>query len=152
MIKQYVGFCKKNFQSQLEFQHSVQKQYDREARKFQYEHNQRHPGKRIWRHVLYTRTYFFYVNGSQLSVDVTIVRFIYAGTNGTFTFYGSLFSAFTAYSLSFLHAAVSEMDDSLSAAALAVSAETLRSWSSLPAGGFTARKKCPEWPEHKPPL
>ncbi len=148
MIKHHIEFCKKNFQ----FQQTIQKQYDKEAKNFQYEHNRRHPGRHIWRHVLYTRTYFFYVNGIQLSVEVTIVRFIYAGTGSTFTFYGSLFSAFTAYSLGFIQTAVSEMDDRLSAAALAVSAETLKSWASLPPGGFTPRRKCPEWTEHKPPL
>lgn len=109
-------------------QSNIASEYDKQARDFQKKYNQTHPDAHIWRHILYKHIFYFSKNGQVLSVRVEIVRFIYAGTNKTFTFLGNLFRAFSRFTWNFLHAAVK---DPLSPAALEVSAETVYRWQKL---------------------
>lgn len=117
-------FFKQNFS----FQEQISSSYSRQALNFQFKHNQKHPDKRIWRHLLYRRTFYFFRNGEYFSVQVELVRFRYAGTNCTFTFYGNLFLAFSRFSSSFVHQAVSESDSIDGLAAPVVSRDTLKQW------------------------
>jgi len=116
------------FKHDFEFQKNISLHYDRKAMAFQSEYNRKHPGKRIWRHLLYKRTFYFYLHRRYISVEVEIVRFRYAKTNNTFTFYGSLFCAYSHFSAGFIKQAVSSSDDLLSPSALAVSVKTLNGW------------------------
>lgn len=136
-------FFKQNFQ----FQEKISSDYLDQVLKFQSRYNQRHQGSPIWRHGLYTRTFFFYSNGRSLSVEIQIVRFIYAGTNLTFTFYGSLFSAFSHFSREFIRQAVHEKNSPDSFPALTVSSETLEIWANLPDFRFPPRNPAPDIPE-----
>ena len=61
-------------------------------------------------------------------VDLENVRFIYAGTNSTFTFYGSLFLPFFRFPLESMRQAVSFPSG---IAAMEVSADTVSRWSKL---------------------
>lgn len=95
---------------------------------FQKEYNLKHPGMHIWRHILYRKTFRFFLNGQIISLDLEIVRFIYAGTNRTFTFYGSFFLPFFHFTKEFMRQAVRSPD---TLPALDVSAETIRRWTRL---------------------
>ena len=106
-------------------QDGIAADYDRQARQFQAEYNKKHPGRHIWRHILYRRTFCFFNFGQTFPVTLEIVRFIYAGTNKTFTFYGSLFLPFSHFSKDFMALAVSEPSGD---AALEVSESTVRCW------------------------
>ena len=77
---------------------SISEIYDREDRQFQQKYNHEHPGRHIWRHILHKRVFFFFTDKKWISVEVEIVRFIYAGTNKTMTFYGSMFLAYSSFS------------------------------------------------------
>ena len=131
-------FCKKN----LSIQQNISSLYNRLAVKFQYEHNQRQPHQRIWRHMLYPRTFFFFLHGTVISVQVEIVRFRFAGTNRTFTYYGPFFLPYSKFSRPFIHAALRADDMDTESPSLMVSCDTLASWRSrffrfLPASGTT---------------
>lgn len=118
------------FKQNISFQQKISSSYDSQALRYQFQHNQRHPDRRIWRHLLYRRTFYFLHNGCYLSVQIEIVRFRYAGTNSTFTFYGNLFLAFSRFSSGFVHQAISEADTLDGPASIVVSRETLRRWQS----------------------
>ena len=68
----------------------ISSRYQKEAVRFQHLHNSSHPEDRIWRHMLYIRTFHFLSGGVLLTVKVEMVRFIYVNSNRTFTFYSSL--------------------------------------------------------------
>lgn len=79
-----------------------QSQYDKECQAYQMTYNQRHPGAHIWRHLIYSRTIHFLRNGADITCVIRIVRFIFAGTNSSFTFYGSLILPRTHFSFPML--------------------------------------------------
>lgn len=122
----YKDFFKHNFS----FQQKILSCYDQEARNFQLQHNASHREHRIWRHMLYKRTFYFFRNGIHFSVEVEIVRFRFAGTNRTFTFYGSLFCSFSHFSKEFISKAVAENTDPFSSVAGLVSTQTILHWAS----------------------
>lgn len=142
MIKNCPVFFKQNFQ----FQQNILSEYNKQVLDYQFRYNLCHPISHIWRHNLYKRTFFFYKNGCSFSIQISVVRFIYAGTNRTFTFYGSLFSAFSHFSREFIQQAVQEKNIRDSFPALTVSAETLRTWCSLPDFRFPPRSPAPSLP------
>lgn len=117
-------FFKQNFL----FQEKISSSYNQQALRFQFRHNQKHPDRRIWRHLIYRRTFYFFRNGEYFSVQIELVRFRYAGTNRTFTFYGDLFLPFSRFSSCFVRQAVSETGCIDGPAASVVSPETLRQW------------------------
>lgn len=117
------------------FQKNISSCYARQAAAYQSKHNQKNPGQRIWRHMLYRRTFYFYLNGRHISVRIEIIRFRYAGTNTTFTFYGTLFCACSHFSAEFIKQAVSSSDELLSPSALTVSVKTLNCWKGWIRGG-----------------
>lgn len=106
--------------------------YDKEARSFQAAYNKRHPGRHIWRHILYTRTLYFFRDREHISVCVEIVRFRFAGSSRTFTFYGSLFASFSRFSAEFIRQAVSERDSPCGMASSVVHPSTIRRWGMAP--------------------
>lgn len=118
--------CKRFFSKTL--QNEISASYDEQARRFQKNYNTMHPDAHIWRHILYERTFIFYRNGQVLSVRVEIVRFIFAGTNKTFTYLGNLFRAFSCFPWEFLNAVVHDPESSV---ALEICAETLIRWKKL---------------------
>ncbi|MGN0398785.1 MAG: hypothetical protein ACI4EO_01540 [Blautia sp.] len=126
-IMNHNEFFKQNFL----FQRNFHIQYEKEARSFQSHYNSVHPSHRIWRHQLYLRTFFFYRNGFSFSIQVRVVRFIFAGTGKTFTFYGSLFSAFSRFSKELISQIVSDHTDPFCTAASLVSSETAAHWKAL---------------------
>ena len=136
-------FCNPFFQ----FRQHISDEYDRQARAFQKEYNLSHPDQHLWRHILYKRTFRFFKNGQAIPVDLEIVRFIYAGTNSTFTFYGSLFLPFFRFPITFMEQAVCSPSGT---AAMEVSADTVSRWGNL--GLFsdadTARPPKPHNPCH----
>lgn len=136
-------FFKQNFQ----FQKKFSSEYHSQVKKFQNRYNHLHPDSHIWKHGLYTRTFFFYRNGLSFSVEIQIVRFVYAGTNKTFTFYGTLFSAFSHFSREFIRQAVREKNSPDSFPALTVSIETLAAWEALSDFRFPPRIPAPDIPE-----
>lgn len=139
MIKKYSELFKQNF----DFQSKISSGYEREVKKFQFCYNQAHPDARIWRHLLYERTFFFFRDGIAFSVQVTLVHFVYAGTSRTFTFYGTLFCAFSHFSTEFIRQAVAEKDLRDSFPALTVPEVVLNVWASLPPSGFRPRSNPP---------
>ncbi len=139
MIKNYFNFFKQNFQ----LQQKIASEYEHQVRNFQLRYNDRHPKSHIWRHMLYTRIFFFYHDGVAFSVEIRLVRFIYAGTSHTFTFYGSLFCAFTHFSTSFIRQAVAEKEVPDSFPALTVPEIVLNVWAGLPPSGFSPRVPTP---------
>lgn len=116
------------FKHNPKFQDNLSSRYEREATVYQSGYNRKHPGKHIWRHMLYKRTFYFYLDGMHISVEVEIVRFRHARTNNTFTFHGTLFCAYSHFSAGFIKQAVSSSGDPLSPSALAVSVKTLNCW------------------------
>lgn len=125
IIMKNKDFFNPHFYDQLQ---DISSDYDKQARTFQKEYNFKHPGMHIWRHILYRKTFRFFLSGQMISVDVEIVRFIYAGTNRTFTFYGSFFLPFFHFTKEFMCQAVRSPD---TLPALEVSAETIRRWARL---------------------
>lgn len=140
MIKKYSELFKQNF----DFQSKISSDYERGTQNFQFRYNQAHPNARIWRHMLYKRTFFFFRDGIAFSVQVTLVRFVYAGTSRTFTFYGDLFCAFSHFSSEFIRQAVAEKDLGDSFPALTVPEVVLNVWGSLPPSGFRPRTNPPD--------
>ena len=138
IIMKYNTFFKYN----LQFQDKISLNYAQEAIVYQTRYNTAHPQHRIWRHLLYQRTFYFFQNGKLLSVRVELVRFRYAGTNRTFTFYGTLFCAYSHFAAEFIRRAVSESHIDDSPISLSVSLETLRYWKNwlvtgrVPSPGF----------------
>lgn len=126
-IMNHNEFFKQNFL----FQRNFHIQYEKEARSFQSHYNSVHPSHRIWRHQLYLRTFFFYRNGISFSIQVRVVRFIFAGTGKTFTFYGSLFSAFSRFSKELISQVVSDHTAPFSTTSSLVSSETAAHWKAL---------------------
>lgn len=124
MINKYNDFFKHN----LQFQKKISDSYDQEARQFQKVYNSKHPGHHIWRHILHARTFFFCRDGVCFSVRVEIVRFLYAGTSHTFTFYGSLFRAFSSFSEEFIRSAASSPTSIPNEVMLAIPPYTVASW------------------------
>jgi len=116
------------FKYNSKFQENISSCYDQQAAFFQSKHNKNHPEQRIWRHMLYKRTFYFSINGRHISVEIEIVRFRYVGTNKTFTYYGTLFCAYSNFSTGFIKQAVSSSNDLLSPSALTVSVKTLNCW------------------------
>ena len=116
------------FKHNSHFQSNISECYARQAAVYQSKYNRKHPRQHIWRHMLYKRTFYFYLYGRHISVEVEIVRFRFAGTNVTFTFYGTLFCAYTHFSTQFIKQAVSSSDELLSPSALIVSVKTLKCW------------------------
>ena len=121
------ALCKNEMKNQL--QDEIQARYNRLARSYQYKHNTSHPDGRIWRHMLCTRTFTFFRSGTAVEITVEIVRFIFAGTHHTFTFYAGLFLPFSRYAAEFVRSAISLPE---SGAALCVSRETICRWKRLP--------------------
>ena len=124
------SFCKP--QSEDSLRSEVQSRYDRAAKDFQYRHNQTPGARRIWRHMICRRTFLFLLSGRLVSVTIEIVRFVYAGTHQTFTFYGDLFVPRSHYPVEFIRNAIA---DRRSDYALCVSTATLRRWEKA---GFSA--------------
>lgn len=127
MINKYNDFFKHN----LHFQKIISASYDREARRFQKTYNSQHPLCHIWRHILYARTFFFCRGGICFSVRVELLRFLYAGTSRTFTFYGSLFLAFSSFSKEFIRSASSPCPSIPDEVMLLIPACTLARWARL---------------------
>lgn len=123
-IMKYNDFFKYN----SKFQKNIFSCYDQQAAAFQSKYNKNHPKQHIWRHMLYKRTFYFSLNGRHISIEIEIVRFRYVGTNKTFTFYGTLFCAYSNFSAEFIKQAVSSSDELLSPSALTVSVKTLNCW------------------------
>ena len=100
---------------------------------------------RIWRHMLYIRTFHFLSGGVLLTVKVEMVRFIYVNSSRTFTFYSSLFLPRTSYAREFIRTAISSPS---SEARFFVSAGTLRHWESTCSSFFPAQQdhNCPPRP------
>lgn len=121
------AFFKQNFS----FSKKISSLYEQEARSFQFRHNSSSSSAPVWRHMLYPRTFYFYRNGCVFSVRVKIIRFRFAGTNRTFTFYGSLFRSFSRFSQEFTRLACAEKDDPFSPVSTLVSTETLTRWAAL---------------------
>lgn len=130
-IMKYNEFFKHNFS----FQEKIASHYRQEVYQFQNKHNSSAGSDRIWRHQLYPRTFYFFRNGIAFSVRIYLVRFIYAGTSRTFTFYGTLFCAFSRYSKEFISSVLSEGGNKYGDASCLVSVETASRWVSghLPA-------------------
>lgn len=120
-------FFKQNFI----FQKKIILKYKEEARDFQQQYNLAHPEHRIWKHRYGLRTFYFFVQGSLIYVQVQILRFRFAGTNRTFTFYGSLFCAFSRFSRNFMAQAVAQADLLFSELSTLLSPKTLSRWESL---------------------
>jgi len=91
----------KSFSSIDAFISKTQMRYRNEADTFQHRYNEKNK-IHIWRHMLYSRIFHFYINGDLISVPVEIIRFIFAGSNKTFSFYGSLLLPRTTYSVPLL--------------------------------------------------
>ncbi len=115
------------FKHNFSFEQKISSEYNKQAVQYQFLHNLKSPDRRIWRHLLYRRTFYFQRDGVYFSVQIEIVRFKYAGTNTTFTFYGDLFLAFSRFSSQFVRQAVSEGTNGRFAASI-VSKETLTRW------------------------
>lgn len=120
-------FFKQNFA----FQKKIILKYKYEAQDFQQQYNLAHPQRRIWKHRYGLRTFYFFVQGSLIYVRVKILRFRFAGTNRTFTFYGSLFCAFSRFSRDFMAQAVAQAGFLFSALSTLLSPKTLSRWASL---------------------
>lgn len=119
------------FKHNLSFQKKIILQYIEEAENFQCQHNLTHPDQRIWKHRYDLRTFYFFDHGSFLYAQVRILRFRFAGTNRTFTFYGSLFCAFSHFAKTFMSQAVAQADVLLGELSTLVSIQTLSRWASL---------------------
>lgn len=140
MIKNMNHFFKKNLQCQQKFSLL----YKKEASDYQASYNRRHPQHPIWRHMLYTRTFYVFWQGGLYVIRIPIVRFLFAGTSKTFSFYGSLFCAFSHYARPFIHLAISDSDNPDSPVSLTVLPRTLKRWAALPAGAFPPRSPAPD--------
>ncbi len=116
------------FKPFLDFQLHISARYEQEARDFQLKYNASHPDCHIWRHMLYRRTFDFYHEGQHLSACIEVLRFRYAHTFRTFTFYGSLLCPFSHFSAGFIRQAIAEAGLLLSQTASLVSADTIRRW------------------------
>ena len=114
----------------------ISSRYQKEAVRFQHLHNSAHPEDRIWRHMLYERTFHFLRGGILLTVKVEMVRFIHVDSGRTFTFYSSLFLPRTSYVRKFIRTAISSPS---SEARFFVSAGTLRRWESTFASLYPAQ-------------
>jgi len=119
---------KELFKNNLNFQHIFSSCYAKQAAAYQAEYNQKNPRQRIWRHMLYKRTFYFFLDGRHVSVDIEIVRFRHARTNNTFTYYGTLFCAYSFFSVQFKRHAVCSSDELLSPSAVIISVKTLNCW------------------------
>jgi len=86
---------KELFMHNNHFQYNISSCYAQQVAAYQADYNRKNPDHRIWRHMLYKRTFFFFSGGRYISVEIEIVRFRFAGTNNTFTYYGTLFCAYT---------------------------------------------------------
>lgn len=116
------------FKYDLDVQNKFSSLYAREAVIYQSKYNRKHPDRHIWRHLLYRRTFYFFLNGRYISAQIEIVRFRHAGTNRTFTFYGTLFCPYSHFSSDFIKQAVSGSKQPDNPAALTVSVDTLKCW------------------------
>lgn len=116
------------FKPFLDFQQHICALYEQEARNFQLRYNASHPDCHIWRHMLYQRTFYFYSGGHHICVCIEILRFRYAHTFRTFTFYGSLLCPFSHFSADFIRQAVAEAGLLFSQTASLVTTDTLRRW------------------------
>ena len=114
----------------------ISSRYQKEAVRFQHLHNSAHPEDRIWRHMLYERTFHFLRGGILLTVKVEMVRFIHVDSGRTFTFYSSLFLPRTSYVREFIRTAISSPS---SEARVFVSAGPLRRWESTFASLYPAQ-------------
>ncbi len=119
------------FKDNFSFSNKISACYDQEARKFQKEYNRSHPGCHIWRHVLSRRTFFFCSHGHHFAASVEIVRFLFAHSNRTFTFYGSLFLPGSPFPVQFVQQALAESYDPCGSASSLVHPCTLRRWGSV---------------------
>ncbi len=119
---------KEFFKHNSSFEQKISSEYNKQAIQYQFDYNKKHPDRHIWRHLIYRRTFYFLRDGVYFSVQIEIVRFKYAGTNSTFTFYGDLFLALSRFSAQFVRQAVKEGMNGSGAASI-VSKETLKRWS-----------------------
>ena len=138
ILMKHSEFFKQNFS----FQEKISSSYTKQTLRYQYLHNQSHPHRRIWRHLIYRRTFYFLHCGQYISGQVEIVRFRYAGTNCTFTFYGDLFLAFSRFSSQFVRLAVSEADSIRGLASSVVSQDTLKHWKGVSLQHTTSHAGC----------
>lgn len=130
------SLCKPCFSS---FQSEIPSLYYRESLRFQETHNAKETAHRIWRHGLYHRVFRFFLHGCLVCVEVSLVRFLYAGTNRSFTYYGSLFLPYTSFARDLILSALSDGAEE----AFLVSSDTIHCWKqSLPSPRRTM--------EHKP--
>lgn len=131
------------FKPFLDFQQHICALYEQEARIFQLRYNASHPDCHIWRHMLYRRTFYFYSGGHHICVCIEILRFRYAHTFRTFTFYGSLLCPFSHFSADFIRQAVAEAVLLFSQTASLVTADTLRRWAHSMPGAAAHSISCP---------
>ena len=66
----------------------AQERYDAEVSQFQHSYNEKHPLQHIWRHIISKRRITVLYESEDVSVVIQVVRFVYARTSQTFTFYG----------------------------------------------------------------
>ena len=66
----------------------AQERYDAEVSQFQHSYNEKHPLQHIWRHIIAKRRITVLYESEDVSVVIQVVRFVYAHTSQTFTFYG----------------------------------------------------------------
>lgn len=92
----------KTILSQSTLSARIQHHYNQQVLEFQFKHNLMNPSQKIWRHILCRRAISFLINGNEVAVIITVVRFVYARSTTTFTFYGSLLLPRTHYSFPLL--------------------------------------------------
>jgi hypothetical protein len=118
----------KHFKDIFSLREKKIREYNKQARKYQYIYNQREDKPHIWRHGFLKRRYHFMLNGNLCEIEIEIIRFRIAGTNHTFAFYGTLFCRGICYAKEFIEKAVA---DHSSDEALCISHETLCRWTDL---------------------
>ena len=80
----------------------AQERYDAEVSQFQHSYNEKHPLQHIWRHIIAKRRITVLYESEDVSVVIQVVRFVYAHTSQTFTFYGTLLLRRTHYAFHLL--------------------------------------------------
>ena len=117
----------------LKFQQKKQSDYNKQVLKYQYIYNTKHEKNHIWRHSIYKRTIYFFLDGERVSVQIEIVRFRYAKSpNTTFTFYGTLFCGRCHYSSEYIKNVIfSKTDPFHSPASNYVSVRTIIRWKTI---------------------
>ena len=80
----------------------AQERYDAEAKRYQIDYNRKNPSHRIWRHILARRKITTLYESEDITIEIIVVRFVFAHTSQTFTFYGTLLLRRTHYAFHLL--------------------------------------------------